>query len=188
MPHEYGTPNFDPSKAIEGDPNSPIWIIGLNPKTEERDHISNSLNPMDWSKTNWNAPHFRRLQGVIGKEWHSCLFKDGGIAHTDLVKCGSPQYSAAAKGAVESCRGFLVNQIQTHKPKLLLILSSDAARIIEEKMVHPEDGSTEGVCQFGDHRCYSSPRQDRYAKQRLMNDFLRACERLSLVPPTVNSD
>jgi len=193
MPKKYGTPNFDPLDAIEGDPKSPIWIIGINPKTAPDEHAPNQPNPIDWKSTHPNAPHFQRLQRIVGDQWYTCLFKEGGIAHTDLIKCGSPSYSEEAKGAVEHCKGFLLEQISKHKPKLLLVLSSAAAEIIQGEAKIP-DGCTEGMWKIGNHQChvvlsgYSSPFQDRYARLRLMKEFINACKLVGLNPPAaINS-
>jgi hypothetical protein len=191
MPAKYGTPNFDPLSAIEGDAESPIWIIGINPKTVPGEHATSQPNPINWTNTRPHAPHFQRLQRVIGEQWYTCLFKEGGIAHTDLLKCGSPSYSEVEMGAVEHCKGFLLDQIRTHKPKLLLVLSSAAAGIIHGEAGLP-DGSTEGTWKIEHHQCYvvlsgySSPFQDRYARLRLMKDFTNACKRVGLNPLAQN--
>ena len=150
---EYGTPNFDPLAAIEGPAESRIWIIGINPKTALGEHVPNQPNPINWKNTNPGAPHFQRLQRLVGDQWYTCLFKKGGIAHTDLIKCGSPSYSAVEKSAVAHCRGFLLEQILTYKLKLLLVLSSAAAEIIQGEAKIP-DGSSEGMWKIGDHQCY----------------------------------
>ena len=191
MPVKYGTPQFDPRKAIEGDPASPIWVVSLNPKTKGENHKSGQPNPFDWSKSDRSAPHFLRLKVVLGDHWYAHLLEPGGIAHTDLVKCGSPAFADVEEEAVLHCRDFLVNQISEHRPKLLLVLSSDACRFISAEAKLAEN-RTEGKWQFGSaigENCYvvlsgyTSPQQERYAKIRLGRDFLAACKRLELNPP-----
>src|SRR5688572_14870339 len=93
MPPRYGPPVFDPCSAIEGDPSSPIWIVALNPKTKTEQHVAGAPNPMTWAdKPNERAPHFLRLKPILGEDWHSHLLRENRIAHTDLVKCGSPSF------------------------------------------------------------------------------------------------
>ncbi|MES2352900.1 MAG: uracil-DNA glycosylase family protein [Pseudomonadota bacterium] len=183
MPNQYGLPAFDPTTAVEGDPNSPIWIVALNPKTEEEDHVSGGNNPITWKDTNPSAPHFMRLQGILGPDWYPKLFQPKGIAHTDIVKCGSPAFTLIEANAVPVCHEFFLAQIKKHKPKLLLVLSSYAARIIA-KDAGLSDDATEGAWKFGEEGefCYvvlsgySAPQQERYAKLRLKRDFLAAAQ------------
>jgi hypothetical protein len=200
MPRMYGTPCFDPEMAIEGDPKSPIWVISLNPKTKPTQHELHGRNPITWlaRDTNPTARHFQRLRAVLGEKWYACLLKEGGIAHTDLVKCGSPGFSEIEKEAVTHCRDFLISQIRRYRPKLLLILSSDASRFVAEQAQFESD-RTEGQWRIDKskrQRCYAvlsgyaSPRQEHFAKLRLRRDFLAACNRLGLKPPnnTVERD
>lgn len=192
MALNYGMPDFDPLEAIEGDPKSPIWVVALNPKTKDKDHILGSSNPMNWSKDIANdkcVPHFGRLKNILGEEWHSSLLQSGGIAHTDIVKCGSPSYTKTERGAVELCKDFLFEQIKKFTPKLVLVLSSDAARLFEG-VAGLKDDETEGswVIEGTSSRCYvvlsgySSAQQERYARRRLQRDFLAAAKRLDLWP------
>jgi hypothetical protein len=191
MALKYGIPIFEPDKAVEGDAMSPIWVVGINPKTKPERHKPGKPNPITWrpEDTNWSAPHFRRLGQVLGEDWYQ-LLKSGGIAHTDLLKCGSPGVTDVENRAVSHCRSFLIHQVRKYRPKLLLIVSSAASRFIAEAANLPS-GSTEGDWQFGSksyEKCYvllsgyTGPRQDRYAKRRLNSDFLAACIRLSLKP------
>lgn len=189
MPGAYGRPEFCPANAVEGHSDSPIWIVALNPKTQEEDHVDDQPNPITWTNTNPRAPHFVRLKGILGP-WYESLFQSKGVAHTDIVKCGSPGFTSLEANAVQFCKAFFLAQIRKHKPKLLLVLSSEAARIIakEAKLC---DEKTEGSWKFDieSDPCYvvlsgySAPRQERYAKLRLRRDFLAACERSNLTPP-----
>ena len=188
MSENYGIPDFDPTEAIEGYASSPIWVIGINQKTTPERHISGKPSPTTWKDTDPDAPHFRRLKQVLGDEWYPHLFKLGGIAHTDLLKCGSPGYTKVEISSVPHCRDFLIEQVCKYKPKLLLIVSSAASRFISETAML--NGKTEGVWKYkSDEECfvvfsgYTGPRQDRFAKYRLNKDFLAACARLNLCPP-----
>lgn len=181
MKAKYGIPDFNPLDAVEGFPKSPVWIVALNPKTEEEDHERGKSNPMQWNTTEPKARHFSRLKGILGP-WYDQLFKKDGIAHTDIVKCGSPAFTSIEAEAVQHCKSYFIEQIKKHKPKLLLVLSSDAARIIAKEAELPDD-VTEGTWKVGeqeDEFCfvilsgYSGPRQERYAKLRLKKDFLAA--------------
>lgn len=196
MPGRYGTPCFDPQQAIEGNPASPIWVIALNPKTKTNQHKRRKSNPVSWNRkdTDANAPHFRRLKLLLGDKWYTSLLKDGGVAHTDLLKCGSPGFTSTEKAAVSYCKEFLIDQIRKYRPKLLLVLSSDASKLIAEH-AQLDAEATEGDWLLAhDSRCYvvlsgySSPRQERYAKLRLRRDFTAACSRLNLNPPNSTAE
>jgi len=193
MVRPYGAPEFNPSEAIEGDPASPIWIVALNPKTKPADHTQGRPNPMTWGQSDLGGayvPHFGRLKAIVGDEWHRHLLRPNGIAHTDLLKCGSPAFTQVERQSVEFCRGFLLEQIKKYRPKLLLVLSSDAARYIETAAQIDPHG-TEGLWNIDDtgSPCYvllsgySASQQERYARRRLRRDFLAACTRLGLHPP-----
>lgn len=194
MPRVHGAPCFSPALAIEGDPKSPIWIVALNPRGDppKADAPRPLVNTATWGEPNPRAKHFRRLRGLVGDDWHSELLMPEGIAHTDLVKCGSPGFDDAAKSAVDFCKDYLLAQVLEHRPRLLLVLSSDASRVVAEE-AHMPAGATEGYWRTTgssvNHDClvllsgYSSPRQDRFAKARLQKDFLRACVQVGLTAP-----
>lgn len=192
MPQKWGIPQFDPACAVEGYPDSKIWIVGLNPKTKEEKHQQNSCNPISWTnlaKTMAEirkVPHFRRLESILGDDWFSRLLQPNGIAHTDIVKCGSPGYGKTEKSAVGHCKDFFFDQMETHQPKLLLVLSADASTLISEKACLGKD-ATEGEWKFDkNNTChvilsgYTGSWQERYAKLRLRRDFLAACNKLQL--------
>ena len=189
MPQAWGTPSFDPRKAVEGDPGSPIWVVGLNPKTNSDDHTSGGINPMTWENPTIGAPHFERLREVLGP-YAPQLLQPNGIAHTDLVKCGSPSYGDTEKNAAAHCKDFLIEQLKTHKPRLLLIVSSDASRLVQEAAGIPEDhtdgewhfgGDTKDVCKVI-FSGYCGPLMERFAKLRLARDFQRIAGELNLFP------
>ena len=190
MPKKWGIPNFDPANAVEGDSKSAIWIVGLSPKTDESEHQLNSgSNPFTWAnrfKAVNKVPHFLRLKSVLGDSWFKRLLQPDGIAHTDIVKCASPVgFGKEHKGAVAYCAEFLLHQIREHRPKLLLVLSSDASRLISKEAKFKAD-ATEGHWKINGETChvllsgYTSDRQERYAKLRLQKDFLAACRKMRL--------
>ena len=118
---------YKPEDYIEGDPKSPIWIIGINP--------SNDTNWLD----NRSAEELKKY--FLKKDDIHSYFKDfakvsyplferlgtlGGVAHTDVVKCSSRSFPPAgvkgkkAEHIVNNCSQFMVRQIKQHKPRLLI--------------------------------------------------------------------
>jgi hypothetical protein len=189
MRKRYGEPTFDPLAGVEGDAGSPIWVIGINQKTNPDAHTEGVPSPTTWTRTNPNASHFRRLRPVLGESWYPALLQQAGIAHTDLLKCGSPGQTDIEKISFSHCGPFLVEQLKKHRPKLVLVVSSHAARYIADQAGFPDD-ATEGTWQVApDYGCvvvlsgYTDPRQDHFAKLRVRRDFLEACNRLALRPP-----
>lgn len=196
MPAMWGAPNFNPCTAIEGDPTSPIWIISLNPKTNPKTHEKKSgkTNPITWENLKRTVPeirripHFRRLEDVIGKVRFEEILQPKGIAHTDVLKCGSPAFTVLEKPAVDFCIEFFLSQLKIYKPKILLVNSSDASRIIASTAKLKEN-VTEGLWDlYGPGKeplflifsGYTSSHQERYAKLRLARDFDSACKSRNL--------
>lgn len=193
MPPAHGEPRFDPMEAIEGDPASPVWVVGLNPREAgdpKRPRPRPEFNAMTWVDPDPTHVHFRRVGAVIGQDWADVLFLPGGVAHTDTVKCASRRFDEAAQGAVQHCIGFLLRQIEVHKPKVLLVVSSQASRAVAQAAGFADDQAS-GVWATPTWTChvvlsgYTSPRQDRYARSRLRRDFRASCEAAGVSPPPV---
>jgi len=119
----YGVADF-----LEGYPDSPIWIIGLNP--------ANEIGWKDEGRTieqlaeGFRAiaikhPYFRDFNRV--SPWlYGLLGKPHGVAHTDLVKCSTKQWPPlncsrkATSAIVENCTPFLREQLIRYKPKMVI--------------------------------------------------------------------
>jgi hypothetical protein len=191
MPPIHGEPSFSPQEAVEGDPRSPIWIVSLNPKTGLP--APGGPNPMTWGEPDPSARYFRQVRSAVGADWAPALLREGGLAHTDVVKCGSPSFDDTARLAVGTCSVFLIEQLRRYTPRVLLVLSSPAAAIVAGAAGFPKD-ATEGIWDLGGGdgaECnvvlggYAAPMQDRYSRLRLRRDFVAACERAGLNPPPV---
>lgn len=115
-----------PQDFIEGNPNSKIWIIGLNPKTDGKEVLNPTLEDLrnfkldDKKKSNY-FKDFKKVSEKLYNKW------EGNVAHTDLVKCGSQSFPPILdnkKGAeiiINNCMSkHLEFQIKKHKPKLII--------------------------------------------------------------------
>lgn len=197
MPPAWGIPAFNPRDGIEGDPQSPIWILGLNPKTDPKTHIMRrgGPNPHTWHPIAWThhhlnqTPHFRRLKPVLGKRFNM-LLQQNGIASTDVLKCGSPAWKAEEVQAVDHCFGFFLDQLKAFQPRVLLVLSSNASRIIASPnhaniTANATCGQWHGL--YGGSKQldvilsgYTGSQQERYARLRLANEINLVCTRCGL--------
>ena len=112
--------SFPPEEYIYGFGDSPIWIIGLNPKarTGETKHTQ-TLDELR-EEFQIKAPKdsyfldFKRVSPIV----FDLLGKPGGVAHTDVVKCLADNFPEFE--ATENCSPFLKRQIVKHRPKLLI--------------------------------------------------------------------
>lgn len=138
---------FAPSEFIVGDPSSPVWIIGLNPKSN--DHI-NDLDSTDKLHAYFEDitsihPYFRDIKKVSPKLFLA-LGKTNGVAHTDLVKCHSEEWFPTKGGMrdtiVRNCSGYLIKQIETHKPRILFCNGADVCRFMIQTFVPPDEFET----------------------------------------------
>lgn len=128
---QYGGPeNFievrgrDPGSMKEKYPD--IWIVGINPKV-----ISSS----DSGGGPMIHPYFevfRKVSETLGR-----LIDEGKVAHTDIVKCSSkkwPELGVNPSGTVSHCfDNYLFNQIETHKPKIIICNGAPVSRAILER-------------------------------------------------------
>jgi len=137
---------YEVVEFLEGYPDSPIWIIGLNPKKEtdwedhprSADDLASTFH--DLSRKNSYFRSFARVS-----EWlYSHLGKRGGVAHTDLVKCSSllwPPPKCSGRDAakiVGNCSPFLREQLVRFKPRMLICNGSAVSSYIS-KVIPPLD-------------------------------------------------
>jgi len=138
--------NYLPVEFIEGKKDSQIWIVGLNPAAEQ-----------DWEDprtTEDLEKYFDVPDDIHGyfkdfKTVSEVLFgnfgKNGGTAHTDLVKCSSKSFPPkTAKGkttaiVIDNCKGFLEEQIKTHKPKIIVCNGVEVSRFMLNFLPPPSD-------------------------------------------------
>jgi len=138
---------YRPEDWIEGDPTSPIWIIGLNPRSTELDHTSTGINHRSLEETRSGfAKHAKKIGyfkifARVSPALYSLLGTR--VAHTDLVKCASsswppPNTSDATKSEIlMNCSSYLRVQIQTHRPQLLICNGADVCRFIRTLLPPP---------------------------------------------------
>jgi len=138
---------FSPSDFIVGDPSSPVWIIGLNPKTNDQINILDSTEKLRAYFEDFTSihPYFRDFKNVSPKLFDA-LGKKNGVAHTDLVKCHSKEWFPTTAGMrdsiVSNCSEYLINQIETHKPRILFCNGADVCKFMIQMFVPPDGFET----------------------------------------------
>jgi len=142
---EYGL-NFkrpyDVAEFVEGYPDSPVWIIALNPgvettweDTRSGEKLASTFHDLVHDLARKNS-YFRNFSRV--SEWlYSRLGKSGGVAHTDLVKCSSPSWPpSGCSGSdvnqiVANCTPFLHEQLTRFKPRIVICNGADVCLYIK---------------------------------------------------------
>lgn len=182
---------YEPSQYIEGDPNSRVWIVGLNP-AEAQDWVD--PRPLSDLRNYFSRPdvhsYFKQFR-LVSEQLYSMLGTSGGAAHTDLVKCSSfswPPKSApgnARSKIVKNCAAYLQAQLDAYHPKVLVCNGSEVSQEIRRLLPPPE-----GIESIATSYVHTRPsgtrvavilsgfigRIDNYAKRRLgieIESFLR---------------
>jgi uracil-DNA glycosylase len=117
--------SYPPSAFLEGFDDAPTWIVGLNPAVDEsKDPWGDSLEMLRTRlREKREKRYFSRFKSV--SPWlHRQLGEPGGVAHTDLVRCGSARFRFASKRAenlsIKNCTPYLIEQVAALRPKLLI--------------------------------------------------------------------
>lgn len=202
----YRPKTVSPDQWIEGHPESPIWIIGLNPKTTEnadqdmnleqvqlREGFSERVKRTDERK---GVPYFQGF-AKVSQALFDALGTKGGVAHTDIVKCDSTTWppkgiSSPNVDTIEkACARYLEKQISTHKPRLLVCNGSSVSTYIKTLLGHPDQSSDDVETCFESNK-YGYPlhvilsgfigRIDNYSKRRLGRDIEQRIEALGIKP------
>lgn len=200
----YRPKTVSPDRWIEGHPQSPIWIIGLNPKTTEnadqdmnldqvhlREGFSERVKRTDERK---GVPYFQDF-AKVSRTLFNALGAKGGVAHTDIVKCDSTEWppkgisSSNIDKIEKACAQYLENQIRTYKPKLLICNGSSVSTYIKV-LLGQSDKSDEDVETHFESSKYGEPmlvilsgfigRIDNYSKRRLGRDIEQRIEALGI--------
>ena len=177
---------FCPCDDIAGSPKAPVWIVGLNPKTSD-DSPKTSTELRDYfNRSSGVHPYFRNFEKV-SKRLYAQLGKTHGVASTDLVKCHTESWPKNGGKVVANCSPFLVNQVSTHRPKMLIcngapvcdavtkIYPPPAENPTSYMWKGPDDGEEVVVVLSG-----FIGRIDDYAKQRLGKEIDCWLDKLSL--------
>lgn len=194
----YRPTSVSPDQWIEGHPESPIWIIGLNPKTTmhaDRD-MSLDLKGLrdEFCDRAKNVSYFRDFDKVSGSLFAALGLKHG-VAHTDIVKCDSTSWppkgisSSNIDKIEKTCAKYLENQIRTYKPKLLICNGSSVSTYIKALLGH-QNQSSDDVETYFENDKYGYPlhvilsgfigRIDNYSKRRLGRDIKQRIEALGI--------
>ena len=180
--------DYPPSEFIEGYRKSKVWIIGLNPKEEPTRSRSELAKRFD-DPTKLH-PYFKDFR-TVSQTLYDLLGKEEGVAHTDLVRCHSPSWpppgvkSAEERTIIENCSPYLVSQIRSLKPQLLICNGSKVSSFIKE-IVKPPDNETGCTSYSGRfegktiHVILSGfvGRLDNYAKWRLGREIEHCLRRI----------
>lgn len=195
---KYRPRNVSPDQWIEGYPESPIWIIGLNPKTsknaDEDMNLDRDQLRDEFRNRAGKVSYFLDFKKVSEKLF-SAIGLEHGVAHTDIVKCDSTSWppkgisSSNIDNIEKTCAQYLENQIRTYKPKLLICNGSSVSTYIKAMLGH-EGKSGEDVETHFESRKYGEPmlvilsgfigRIDNYSKRRLGRDIEERIEALGI--------
>lgn len=174
--------NYNPVEFIEGKKDSRVWIVGLNPAGEQDWVDTRTIDDLEKHFDNPANIHsyFKDFESVSIPLFDN-FGKNFGTAHTDIVKCSSksfpPETAKGKKAAIviNNCKGFLEEQIKTHKPKIIICNGAEVSKFILS-FLPPPDGHTKQQTSYwssidGIKVCVILSgfigRIDNYAKRRL---------------------
>jgi len=172
---------YEPHEFIEGSRNAQIWVIGLNPAEDPRFEDKRSVDELvgyfDGDKVHRYFKQFKtvseRLYGLFGK--------NGGAAHTDLVKCFTKRWPPAGASAkdgraiIASCTKHLERQLAEYSPKIIICNGREVSATMK-RLLPPPGGTPANVTNYV-HEASDGRigvvlsgfigRIDNYAKRRL---------------------
>jgi hypothetical protein len=143
--------------------DSKIWIIGLNPKTNQSQLFDPSFEDLRNFNPNQHS-YFKDFKKVSKKLYNNWESENSKTAHTDLVKCGSSEFppmhpitsnklsNKETNEIISNCFEHLKNQLLEHKPLLLICNGSFTSETIFNFFI-PDDPSIVSSKQIG---CYES--------------------------------
>jgi len=189
---------YTPEDFLHGQRNALVWIIGLNPKGEDgyNDSDSSEKRLNCFSEEQFRRKpdrYYARFGKVLPWLLHT-LGKEGGVAHTDLIKCYSPQFPPAnVKGhdvnlMIQNCIGYLATQIRTHKPRIIICHGSPVGRYIEN-ILPPPTGTDNHANSYKSHidglevtvvRTGFLSQMDNYSKKRLASEIAHHLEEINI--------
>jgi uracil-DNA glycosylase len=186
---KYGVAEF-----LEGYPDSPIWIIGLNPARQRESEDERSLEQLQntFFDESRKVPYFQDFERV--SSWlFSVLGTRRGAAHTDLIKCFGKSWPPkefsrnAAKQVISNCKPFLQQQVSRYKPSLIVCNGADVCTWVLNAIppIEPRDRGTSyrGLIDGSDVWVVLSGfigRLDNYARARLGEEIERVAVTIGL--------
>lgn len=138
--------NYRPEEFIEGKRDSLVWIVGLNPAAEQDWVDPRTTEDLENYFANLSEVHgyFKDFKSV-SETLFSDFGKNGGTAHTDIVKCSSksfpPETAKGRKAAIviNNCKGFLETQLSVHKPKIIVCNGAEVSRFMLDFLPPPSN-------------------------------------------------
>lgn len=126
--------NYAPEDFLEGKRSSDIWIVGLNPKTVIGFNHSDTKEDLE----GYFVPgekfysYFRDFR-IVSETLFDGFGREGGTAHTDIVKCGSEGFPGGKVGAelVKRCSGYLHKQVIEYKPRVIVCNGSPVSKYVK---------------------------------------------------------
>jgi uracil-DNA glycosylase len=177
---------YSPQEYIEGNRNSKIWIVGLNPAIDPawgtaQDDLRTAPELQEYFDNRERVHSYFRDFAAVSRELHDTLGKPGGTAHTDLVKCRSkswPPPEASKKDGrsmIDNCRPYFLEQLRQIRPAMIVCNGAPVCEAVKELFPIPAGCSatvTSYVTEFEHERiCIILSgfigRIDNYAKRRL---------------------
>ena len=176
--------NHKPEEFLEGDPTSRIWIIGINPANKQNwvdnrnvKELSNHFMNPDSFVSYFNA--FKNVSPML----FNMIGKTEGVAHTDLVKCSSKKWppdsckgKPAERAVITNCKGYLIEQIKTYKPKIIICNGAPISKEIKLILIPIDDKETYYISKIENQTIYVVlsgfiGRIDNFSRRRLGVDI-----------------
>jgi uracil-DNA glycosylase len=188
----------DPGKGLiplfgEGNPNNPLWIVGLNPKLEGEgmmtpDNAKSLTGYKNVEKSyfiNMKATHsyFKKFKHILGPKWEDIFEKH--IFHTDLVKCGSTNFKEIKNSVIKKCEYFLLEQIKTFTPRIIFCNGSPVVDWFKVNFtIKDNKNNTQGELFFKGKKLnliYSGfiGRIDNYARRRIKPELISLLQQIN---------
>ena len=187
---------YSPIESIVGASEAPVWIIGLNPKGDEGHNDENDIIQLREYFQSKSVHRYFSVFKQVSPGLHKLLGHPNGVAHTDLVKCYSNNFppktiqKGSEKEIVANCSEYLKQQIETHKPKIIICNGTPVSRELCELYPPPESkqNPTSYRVQNGKHDFavvlsgFIGRGMDRYAKLRLGQEIKKYFELYGINP------
>jgi len=133
---------YAPEEFLEGKRSSKVWIVGLNPAWDIGENHDSTRDDLEnyfvlGQRFHRYFEDFRHVSEQI----YDGFGREGGTAHTDIVKCGSKRFPGGRNGAelVHHCADYLKRQIIQYRPQLILCNGSPVSRYIQQEFLRNED-------------------------------------------------
>lgn len=189
---------YSPQEYIEGNRQSRIWIVGLNPAPDpswvEGNDTRTALELQAYFDDPKKVhPYFKNFRAVSTTVFNA-LGTIGGTAHTDLVKCPSKGWppngvsESDTEKIIENCQTHLLAQIRQIRPTMI-ICNGIAVCTAMKKIFPPPSDCPQEVTSYitqveGQNICIILSGFikyiDNYAKRRLGIEIESRLKELSL--------